>query len=373
MKLFATMQLSVNADGARASGWGLGQRPTVHKVPGRREPATRKRRERRAPFAAAGAPGGRIAILGPLGLLLAWLACVLAPVSPAAAGTETNAMAPSTAREFYNAGTQLLAAKKYAEAEKMFQAALATQDEQVQPVALYNVGHTRYGAGWERLKQGPDAQKAGGQGNAALAAGGQAIRQAESALAENSLERLITAYIEGRGARHDLREAEKAVSAAMETYAQTLEQWQRSADDFKGVTELNSADTNAAHNAEIVERSIAKLVDSVRKMQEMMGMMGQQRQELGKLLSKLKGQIPAPNAPPGMAGDDDEDEKEGLTPASLTGQKENAGREGDQMNVPLSPEQANQLLNGLSLDGTRRLDMSDKEGAPPKDRKGRNW
>jgi len=287
-------------------------------------------------------------------------------------GAEAKVMVPANAREFYNAGTGLLAAKKFAEAEKMFQAALATQDEQVQPAALYNVGHARFGAGLERLKQGPDAQKAAVQGDTALAAGERAIQQSESALAENNLDRLIAAYIEGRGARHDLREAEKAVSAAMETYGKTLEQWQRAAEDFKGVTELNGADTNGAHNAEIVDRGIAKLVDSLRKMQAMMGMMGQQRQNLGKLLSKIKGQIPAPNAPPGSTGDD-EDEDEGLKPESLTGQKENAGREGDQMKIPLSPDQAVQLLNGLSLDGTRRLEMSDKEGAPPKDRKGRNW
>ena len=90
------------------------------------------------------------------------------------------------------------------------------------------------------------------------------------------------------------------------------------------------------------------------------------------MLSKLKGQIPAPNAPPGAAGDDDE-EDQGKQPDSLAGQKENAARQGDQMQMPLSPDQAGQILDGLSLDGTRRLSMSDKEGTPPKDRKGRNW
>ena len=174
-----------------------------------------------------------------------------------------------------------------------------------------------------------------------------------------------------RSARHDLREAEKAVQSAMETYGKTLQKWQRAADDFKSAAELNPADTNATRNAEIVERGIAKLVDSVRKMQEMMGMMGNQRQQLGKMLAKLKGQIPAPNAPPGPAGEDD-DEEQGTTPDSLAGQKENASREGDQMQLP-SPDQAGQILDGLSLDGTRRLSMSDKEGKPPADRKGRNW
>jgi tetratricopeptide (TPR) repeat protein len=291
---------------------------------------------------------------------------------PAQAGDGTNSVAPATARDFYNAGTRLLAARKFADAEKMFQAALAAQDDRVQPAALYNVGHTRFGAGLERLKQGPDAQKAGARGSAALAAGDHAIRLAESALAQKDLNQMIAAYFEGRGARHELREAEKAVSAAMESYGKTLEQWLRAADDFKGAAELNPADTNAVHNAEIVERGIAKLVDSLRKMQEMMGMMGQKKQDLGKLLAKLKGSIPAPNAPPGPAGEDDEDDQ-GVTPESLAGQKESAVHQGEQMQILLSPDQASQMLNGLLLDGTRRLNMSDKEGTPPKDRKGRNW
>jgi tetratricopeptide (TPR) repeat protein len=300
------------------------------------------------------------------------VAGALAAGWPAVAADSATAPAPATAQEFYNAGTRLLAAKKYPEAEKMFQSALAAQDDQVQPAALYNVGHTRFAAGLDRLKQGPDAQQVSSQANAALAEGDQAIRRSQSALAENKMDDMIAAYLEGRGARRQLRDAEKAVSAAMETYGKTLDQWLRAADDFKSAAELNPADTNAAHNAEVVERGIAKLVDTVRKMQSMMGMMGQQRQSLGKLLSKLKGQIPAPNAPPGPGGDDDEDDQ-GMKPESLTGQKENAGKQGDQMQLMPSPDEASQILSGLLLDGTRRLDMSDKEGAAPKDRKGRNW
>ncbi|HUC83693.1 MAG TPA: hypothetical protein VL970_00765 [Candidatus Acidoferrales bacterium] len=296
----------------------------------------------------------------------------LAGAWPVLARPTTNAVAPVTARDFYNAGTELLAAKKYSDAERMFQAAMAAQDDQVQPVALYNVGHTRFASGLERLKQGPDAQQVSGQGNAALAAGDRALRQSESALAANDLDRMVAAYVEGRGARHQLREAEKAVSAAMDTYGKTLDQWLRAADDFKGAAELDPHDTNATHNAEIVDRGIARLVDTVRKMQAMMGMMGQQRQDLGRLLSKLKGMIPAQDAPPGPGGEDDDDDQ-GIQPDALAGQKESVGHQDDQTQVTLSPDQASDILSGLLLDGTRRLEMSDKEGAPPKDRKGRIW
>ncbi len=288
----------------------------------------------------------------------------------ALAADETNAVAPATGRDFYNAGTKLLAGKKYADAEKMFQSALAAQDEKVQPSALYNLGHARFDEGAGLLKKGPDAQKLNAQGNAALAAGEHAIHESEAALQDARIDKLVSAYLEGRGARHDLRDAEKAVQSAMETYGKTLLEWQRAAEDFKGVAELHPADTNAVWNAKIVDRSIANLVDSVRRMQEMSGRMGRQRQDLGKLLSKLKGQIPAPDAPPGAAGDEDEDD---VQPGSLAGQKENASHEGDQMQIPISPEAAGQILNGLSLDGSRRLPMSDKQGAPAKEKTGRNW
>jgi len=288
------------------------------------------------------------------------------------AAPETNAPAPATARELFNAGTALLSAKKFDDAEKIFQSALATKDEQIQPKALYNIGHTRFASGLDRLTKGPDAQKTAARGNSALTEANHALTSGESALAENNMEKMINAYLEGRGARHDLKEAQKAVSSAMENYGKTMEQWLRADGDFKGAAELNPADTNALYNAKIVEQAIAKLVDTLRQMQEMAGMMGQKKQDLGKMLAKLKGQIPAANAPPGAAGDEDDDD-DGKKPGDLAGQKENEGRDGDQMKFNLSPDQASQILNGLSLDGTRRLDMSDKQGAPAKDRQGRNW
>jgi hypothetical protein len=255
----------------------------------------------------------------------------------------------------------------------MFQSSLAGQDERVQPPALYNLGHARFAEGVELLKKGPDAQKALAQSDEATTAGANAIRSAESALAGNDLSRMISAYIEGRGARHELNAAAKAVKTAMETYGKTLAKWQRAADDFKSAAELNPADTNATHNAEVVEQDIAKLVDSLRKMQEMAGKIAGQKQQLGPLLSKLKGQIPAPDAPPGGPGDGDEDDDGGVQPDSLQGKDENAARDGQQMRIPLSPDQAGQILDGISLDGSRRLPMSDKQGAKPKDKNGRNW
>ena len=169
------------------------------------------------------------------------------------------------------------------------------------------------------------------------------------------------------------------MKSALQTYGKTLAKWQRALDDFKGAAELNPADKNAVHNVEVVEKSIAKLVDTLQKMQQMAGQMAGQKDQLGKMLSKLKGQIPAPDAPPGGKGDDDEDKDDGsgqgdVKPESLAGKEENSGRDGEEMQAPLSPNQAGQILDGLPVDGGKRLPMfSDKEGKPPGDRKGRNW
>jgi tetratricopeptide (TPR) repeat protein len=292
---------------------------------------------------------------------------------------DTNLPSPVTAGDYYNVGTKLFVAKKFTDAEKMFQAALAAQEESLQAKTEFNLGHTRFADGAEILKKGPDAQKVSAQGEAALAAGESALRNGEMATAENQLDKMISAYVTGRGAQRDLRAAEKSVKAAMQIYGKTLARWQRADDDFKGAAELNPADTNATHNAKIVEREIAKLVDMLRQMQQMAGKMAGQKDQLGKMLSKLKGKIPAPDAPPGGKGDGDEDEDgsgkpDGVKPESLAGKEENAGRDGDEMQVPLSPDQAGQMLDGLPVDGSRRLPMGgDKQSAPAKDKNGRNW
>jgi tetratricopeptide (TPR) repeat protein len=300
-----------------------------------------------------------------LAALFALAFCFRAPANEA-----TNFPAPVTARDFYNAGTRWLATNKFAAAEKMFQSALAAQDERVQPAALYNLGHARFGEGGDFLKKGPDAQKATAQGDATLAAGGEAIHSAQSALDEKDLSKMVAAYLKGRGVRRNLRDAQKAVQDAMETYGNALRNWRRAADDFRGAAELNPADTNAVRNAEIVEQDIATLVDGLQKMQTMAVKMGNQRQKLGDLLKQLGGLIPAPDMPPGAAGDEDDED---MQPGSLAGQKETGSREGDQMQLPLSPDEAEQILGGLTLDGSRPLPMGDKEGAPPKDKKGRDW
>lgn len=284
---------------------------------------------------------------------------------------ETNAPLPVTARDFYNAGTSALDQTNFTRAELMFQSALAAQDEQVQPAALYNVGDTRFALGLDYLKKGPDAQKVADQGKAALTLGDHALQFADAAMATNDMGGLVEAYLEGRGARHQLRDAEKAVAAAMEIFGNTLRKWQRADADFKSAAELDPANTNALHNAETVERAIAQLVDITQKMQALAAALAGKRSDLGKMMSKMRGQMPGFNAPPGPAGSGDDDDED-ITPGSLVGQKENAGREG-QLQVPISPDQAAQIINGLQIDGSKRLPMGGTQEGKPAERNGRTW
>lgn len=276
---------------------------------------------------------------------------------------------PDGPRELYNAGTRKLAARKFDESETLLRTALLKQDERLQRVALYNLGHVRFAQGGEELKKGPSRKSTTARGESATATGTSAIQFAESALAGNDLQTLVAAYRNGRGARKELRAATEAVQRAMEVYGKTLLKWRRSLGDFQSAAELNPADANALHNAEIVEQAIAKLVDSLRAMQALGAMSASQHAELNELLKQLKGRIPQEMMPPGAPGDEEED----LPMEALRGLKEPPGKEGAELELTLSPEQAGQLLDGIRGDGIRRLPMSQSEKGKPNDRSGRTW
>src|SRR5689334_24509675 len=68
-------------------------------------------------------------------------------------------VAPSTPQELFNAGTRKLQAGKLREAEAFLESSLSSQSEQLQPRALYNLGHVRFGQGVEELKKGPSGRQ----------------------------------------------------------------------------------------------------------------------------------------------------------------------------------------------------------------------
>ncbi len=280
---------------------------------------------------------------------------------------------PTTARDFFNAGTQELSGGKLSEAEAMFQAALARQNETVQPPTLYNLGQVRFAQGEEELKKSPPANQTKAGSQRALESAGSAIQSAEAALAANEVQQMVDAYLRGRGARREMRAAFTAVQKALEAHGRTLKKWRRARGDFQGAAELNPADTNAIHNVAVVEQHIAALIDSLRQMQ-MMAMEGaQQGAQLKDLMAQLKGKIPGDKMPPGAPGEDGEPDLEGLSLEELRGVMEGAAKEGEEMEVSLSPEEAGDLLNGFKLGGDRRLPLGQGDKGETKDRKLRNW
>jgi tetratricopeptide (TPR) repeat protein len=294
------------------------------------------------------------------------------PASPRTNAATTKAEpAPVSSRDFFNAGTRRLGEGKWNEAETFLQSALAKQDEPVQAVSLYNLGHVRFAQGVEELKKSLAAGPTARRGSVATALAEQTVAQATEALASRELQRMVAAYQQGRGTRKELREAIKVVRRALELHGAALRRWQRSLGDFRSALELHPADTNAQHNAEVVERSIAKLVDSIQELQQMMMGMGQAKRELDQRMKQLKGQIPEPMMPPGAAGDEEEEEEHGRSDEPKEGQKEGPQRDGQEMT--LSREEAGWLLEGFKLDGERRLPMGQGDPAEPKDRKGKTW
>jgi tetratricopeptide (TPR) repeat protein len=277
---------------------------------------------------------------------------------------------PSTPRDFFNAGTQKLREGKLREAEAFLESALASQSERLQPPSLYNLGHVRFGQGLEQLKKGPAASPANARGRAAAQRADEATRAADEALASEDVQKMVGAYLRGRGVRKELKTATKLVQWAMETHGAALNRWQRAADDFRSDLELKQSDADARQNAETVDRCIARLIDTLRELQQTATAMKDKNNELGEKLKQLRGRIPAPDMPPGAAGDDEDDEDQPKRPRP--DQKEGPSREGEEM-MALTPEQANWLLEGFRLDSERRLPMGQREMEEPKERSGRTW
>jgi hypothetical protein len=295
---------------------------------------------------------------------------VLDPFACKAASSKVEPPPPSTPREFFNAGARQLGERKLREAEVFFESALASQEAALQPSALYNLGHVRFGQGAEELKKGPANRPTAASAQKAEQNVTDAIRNADEALAGEDLQKLVEAYIRGRGARKDAKAATQAVARALEAHRVALTKWERASGDFKSSLELNTSDSDARHNADVVDRCIAKLVDSLREMQKCSGVLCEKNSALGEKLKQLKGRIPANQMPPGAAGDDDEEEDQ-LPFGREQEQKEGPSRDGKEM--PLSAEQAGWLLEGFKLDSERRLPMGQGAAGQPKDRARPTW
>jgi hypothetical protein len=313
---------------------------------------------------------------GGWGSVRRWFAVVALMGAVAGGGLKSVAEETDTSpRQLYNDGTKKLQAGKLPEAEACLQGALASQDVKVQPPALYNLGSLRFREGAEDLKKGPKDGPARAAAQQASDHADSALQSADAALANDDVNELVSAYIQGRGARRELKAATAAVKAALESYGSVLAKWQRASGDFKSAHELASSDADAQSNAEAVDRTIARLVDLRQMMMQAMNGLAKKREELGKKLAKLKKKMPA-NAGkdmPGKGDDDDDDDGENgkkPPPEPKLGDKEPGNKNGTEMF--LTPEEAARLLGMLKLDGDRKLPFGLGEGKP-QDRKGRDW
>src|SRR5258708_3373025 len=294
---------------------------------------------------------------------------ILAVVSSSFATATPDLPPPSTPREVFNAGTQKLREGKLREAETLLETALASQNQRLQAPALYNLGHVRFSQGIEQLKKTGPAGQAASAGKRASDQADQAISQADQALAGDDLGKLTAAYVRGRGVRKELRAVTEAVRRALEVHGVALAKWERAEGDFKSDLELNPSDTDAQHDAEVVDPSIAKLVDSIHEMQKTCSSCCSKCHRLGQVLKQLKGRIPPPLNPPGAPGKKYEAQNSPLGP--LPDKQEAASRDGEEMR--LTPEQAGWLLEGFRLDSERRLPMTLGGPAEPKDRVRPTW
>jgi tetratricopeptide (TPR) repeat protein len=288
-----------------------------------------------------------------------------------ARAAELEPRAPETPRDFYNNGTRKFKEGKLRDAESMLQAAVAANDEKVQPPALYNLGHVRFKQGLEALKDSMSGGAAKSRGDAASDLASQAIQAADEALRREEVAAITRAYLQGRGARKELKAAMEAVRKALEAHGAVLSRWQRASGDFKSAHEIQPSFADAKANAEVVDRQIAALVDQREMMMMAMQCMGGKRQELKDRMQQLKKRMPDGQKMEDEGEDDEEDDDQKPPKEPSRGQQEKESKEGKEM--AMTWEEAMRLLESLKLDANRKLPMGDQETAKPKDRRGKDW
>ncbi len=181
---------------------------------------------------------------------------------------------------------------------------------------------------------------------------------------------MVEAYLRGRGQRRELKAAMGAVRRALEAYGATLNKWQRAAGDFRSALELNRGEADARHNAEVVDRWIAKLVDMLRELQRLANAMANQKRDLGDKMKQLKGRMPAQDMPPGAAGDDeDEEERISLWDLSRARRRARPGRERNSRSPPSKPAGCSRVSGSMPNAASRWANPQ----AEPRNRNRPTW
>jgi hypothetical protein len=223
------------------------------------------------------------------------------------------------------------------------------------------------------LKASQDPKNVHATGRRAGARTDAAIQAADEALAGTELQAIVEAYMQGRGARKELKAATEAVKRAIESNAAVLLKWQRSSGDFKSAHELQPSDSDSLTNALVVDRYIARLVDLQRMLMDMQQSLNGKGGLLKQKLGALKQRMPAESGKSGGPGDDEDDgDDEGKPPKGpQPGQEEGPSKDGKEVNLTM--EEAAGLLEMLRLDADRKLPYGEGQPAVPQNRKGRDW
>jgi hypothetical protein len=275
-------------------------------------------------------------------------------------------------REAYNHGQEALGKGYLREAESWFLRSLSEQRSSLQPPALYNLGHTRFGQGKELLKGESPRQPLLDHAETTGEDGADALAKANGALNSDNIDTILEAYMNGRATRKQLRLANEDVQRALDLYGSVLIRWRRSVGDFRSSDEMRRSD-DASFNAKVVERHIEELLKHVKQLEEQKQMLGQMRGDLKQKLKELRGKIPADMIQPDQGDPDEEDdEEEGKDqPKPESGFQDRQRPEGEQRGI--TPEIAQQILEALGLKGDKKLPLGGDEQEPPRNRKGKDW
>ncbi len=304
--------------------------------------------------------------------------------------------APQSARALYNSGIEKLREGNFNDAESLLRNAAATGQDYVITPALYNLGHVRFSQGKETLKGEGNRQQLLDAAAAAVAVAEEVLR-AKKPVAEQSTEvqEIVGAYLEARAARKQLRVSRDANTRTMDLLGTTLGKWRRSVGDFRSASELDSADKDSTFNADVVERHIAELLKYKEKLEQQAAEVEKMREELKKMMGKLRGKIPPEMMQEGEGEeeDDDSEEEKGKKPNDKPGEKQEQRIGGER---EISPEMSRWLKESMKQrtmnigpdgqpsgsdsnepDPLGQPRRGEREGLggdqQPKSRKGRDW
>jgi Ca-activated chloride channel homolog len=305
------------------------------------------------------------------GLVRAWLCLLIMEKSLTgmAWAQELDGLAERRSpEEMLVQGTQELLENKLREAEQNLTAAVGCQQEPVQEVALYNLGHVRFRQGQQALKEGPEPAPIRARQQEVSDHVPGVLREADAALISQRLEAILSAYRRSVAARKQIRSAADAVKSALEVYRTALLRWERSSGDFKSAFELDPKDDQARANAELVDRHIVRLIEQVQQLELALMQMEQKRKELQQRMRQMKPFLPDKEAEAGNEEDEDPEDQE---PKPKPGDKEKLTREGKERSM--NREEAARLLESLRIDAARKLPMNMDRTGQPTPRPGRTW